>query len=233
MFAVLKMLPSDAVRGIPIIDFRLEDEQSAELHEDEQIEFPPMSPDPFTGRSGIEIAPGIFSSPVSGSIRRPTRRIVLTADVYDPAIPDREMWELFLRFRTLSTLVHEVGHHAHFSSPPACHNVDLSAAEQQAELLACEWTEQIVIPYLRAAYRESARFLEDWASTWAGHPISLNDIIEEPQALPDDSSFLAIWRLAPAWQIVPRLAHAIDRGRTREQIREWFAGYLALRQMGR
>lgn len=233
VFSVLGLLPSDAVCGIPIIDFRLENDPSSDSVEEETAEFPPARTDPLTGRLGIEIVPGVFSSPICGSIRRPTRRIVLTADVYDPAIPDREMWELFLRFHALSTLVHEVGHHAHFSSLQRTDPIEPSVAEQQAETLAYQWTEQIVVPYLQAEHTESVRLLEDWASTWAGHPIMLNDLIDEPRALPDDPSFFAAWRLAPAWLVIPRLAYAVAEGRSREHIHGWFTGYLKLRQLDR
>lgn len=233
VFAVLQLLPSDAVRGIPIIDFRLADEPSSDSAEEDTDEFPPPRRDPFTGRLGIEIVPGVFTSPVCGSIYRPTRRIVLTADIYDPAIPNREMWELYLRFRKLSTLAHEVGHHTHFSGLQHTDQTELSAAEHQAEMLACQWTEQLVIPYLQAEHGDAVRVFEDWASEWAGHPIALNDLIEEPQALPGAPTSFAAWRLAPGWLIIPRLAYAVAEGRSRERIREWFAGYQELRQMDR
>jgi hypothetical protein len=109
----------------------------------------------------------------------------------------------------------------------------VTAKEQHAETQEYEWTEQIVIPYLRAEYNDTVKLLEDWASTWSGHPITLNELIDEPRALPTDASFLSVWRFAPAWLIVPHLAHAVATGKSPEQIQEWFAGYVHLRQMDR
>ena len=48
--------------------------------------------------------------PLSATIR-------LYAYVYDAALPNREMLEVYLRLRMLSTLLHEIAHHAQDAHP--------------------------------------------------------------------------------------------------------------------
>ncbi|MFC1834091.1 hypothetical protein ACFL2Q_05070 [Thermodesulfobacteriota bacterium] len=67
-------------------------------------------PDPYTERYGCEILPGVFSG-LQGRYYPGDAVIEIHAYVYDSNLADREMWELYLRLRMLSTLVHEFGNH--------------------------------------------------------------------------------------------------------------------------
>lgn len=233
-WAVLHRLPVsvEQISGIPIIDYRLESDGSAYPDDENVLDFPPTCRhDPYTGRSGIKLLPGVYAAYVGGCLHPRTHRIVLTAYVYHPELSDRSMWECYLRFLMLSVLVHEVGHHLDHIPVrrPSAQMHD--TLEQTAETYASTWTKQLVIPYLRQQYSDGVRMLETWATEWAGAPICLDDLVDVPRALPDDPSWAAPWRLIPYWTVVPHLAHAVAAGKSRSEVQDWYAGYLAIRQL--
>jgi len=230
VWAILRQLPVEQVRDIPVIDYRLDSDGSAQPGDEHVLDFPPSCRDPYTGRVGMELLPGVYAAYIGGCIHL-THRIVLTAYVYDPALPDRAMWECYLRFRMLSVLMHEVGHHLDTlpMRKPSPRKQD--ALEQTAETAAATWTTTLVIPYLRRQYADDVQRLETWASEWAGSPIRLDNLVDKPRALPEDPSWAAPWRLIPPWTVIPHLAHAVARGKSRREVQEWYEGYREIQNL--
>jgi hypothetical protein len=181
VWAVLHLLPVEQVRGIPIIDYRLDSDSSAQPGDDNVLDFPPTCRDPYTGRVGMELLPGVYAAYVGGCFHPRTHRIVLTAYVYDPALPDRSMWECYLRFRMLSVLMHEAGHHLDDIPVRKPSPQESDALEQTAESAASTGTTTLV----------DVQRLETWASEWAGAPIRLDNLVDKPRALSDDPSWAA------------------------------------------
>ena len=231
VWAVLQRLPAEEVRGIPIIDYRLDSDGAAYPGDENVLDFPPTCHDPYTGRLGMELLPGVYAAYVGGCLHPHTHRIVLTAYVYQPTLPDRPMWECYLRFRMLSILVHEVGHHLDNIPVQRPSSQVIDTLEQTAEIHASTWTTKLVIPYLRQQYPDDVQMLETWATAWAGTPIRLDDLVDEPRALRNDPSWTAPWRLIPPWTVIPYLAHAVSEGKSHSEVQDWYAGYLELRQM--
>lgn len=232
-WAVLQLLPGDQVRGIPVIDYRLDSDGLEEPDDEGEVDFPPTCYDPYSGRFGRELLPGVYAAGIAGCLHPRTHRIVLTAYVYHPALPDRRMWECYLRFRMLSVLMHEVGHHIDGVRPCKPSPQEQDTRERTAEIHASTWTTQLVIPYLRTHYSDDVQQLELWASEWSGASIRLEDLVDAPLALPDDPSLTAAWRLVPAWKVIPHLAYAVSQGKSRIEVQDWYAGYLELQQLSK
>jgi hypothetical protein len=230
VWAVLQRLPPAYLDGIPVIDYRLDSDGSTDAEDENALEFPPSCRDPYTGRFGIELLPGVYAAHVGGCTHR-THRIVLTAYVNDPALPDRAMWECYLRFRMLSVLMHEVGHHRDHLPARKPSSRELDTLEQTAETAAATWTTALVMPYLREQYADDVQRLETWASEWAGADIRLDHLVDEPRALSDEPSWAAAWRLIPPWTVIPRLAHAVAAGKSRRDVQDWYAGYQELQRL--
>lgn len=104
---ILERLPPAATEGIPRIQLCL---GKAAMEEREEILDALL--DPLTGRISMEIFPGIYCAPILG-IRFHTGLIAIHAYVYDDnASPlPAPVRNLYLRLKSLITLVHEVAHH--------------------------------------------------------------------------------------------------------------------------
>ena len=101
--AVLELLPAGVTDGIMGIELR-----SGRSEQADEAARCSCVPDPFTGRVGTQVLPGVFAGHILGTYMPRTARIHLFAYVYEPSLPDREMWELLLRGHMLGTLAHEV-----------------------------------------------------------------------------------------------------------------------------
>ncbi|HEX2189580.1 MAG TPA: hypothetical protein VHG51_11810 [Longimicrobiaceae bacterium] len=155
---VLRRLPPGVTDGLAAVELRL----GIQVQHDER---PPEGdgPDPFTGRLGAERYPGVWAGRVLGRYLPAHGRIELFAHVYDPAIPDRALWEALLRYGTLRTLAHEAAHHH-----DAVHRVGRGRwtarpgerAERYARDREEAWTEACVLPYLRERHPREARLID-------------------------------------------------------------------------
>jgi len=137
--------------------------------------------DPYYERWGGDWLPGVYCASCLGEYVYAAKSIALLGFAYDPALPDRVMWEAFLRFVALSTLVHEVAHHVDLRDKPDMDPVLLIArSEDVAEHYQERWTAEYVVPYLMETYPgEMALFLH-WVEEHAGVPVSLEELIPEP-----------------------------------------------------
>ncbi len=195
------------------------------------MDFPPTRHDPHTDRNGIELLPGVYAAFIGGCLHPFSHRIVLTAYVYDSALPDREMWECYLRMHMLSVLMHEVGHHVDGVTAQKPLPCEYDRREQAAECYAAIWTRAVVIPYLREQYADAVQALEAWVTEWAGQSITLDQLIDDPPALPGEPGWTAPRWLLPPRTLLSHLAYAVAQGKSRHAIHDWYRDYLAFQCM--
>ncbi|HEX2950224.1 MAG TPA: hypothetical protein VHV83_11780, partial [Armatimonadota bacterium] len=172
---VLASLPLGVLDGLDAIEYRLH--SGIEDKEDWHV------PDPLVGRRGGAFLPGVYMADCFGVYLEETARIWLLAFVYDPSLPDREMWELYLRLSQLGTLMHEVAHHYDARNRVAhgrWRADDEEHAEYYAQINQYTWTRDLVIPYLERAYPEQVHQFSRWLERHGGAAIPLTALIDEP-----------------------------------------------------
>lgn len=177
---LMHLLPMGVLDGISSIELCLGKDYQDKYYQDGDL----RDTDPFLGRPGYEILPGIFAGNYLGVYEPDQARIRLFAYVYDPALPNREMWELYLQLMMLSTLVHEIGHHDDWMRRIARGRWladNKQKNEIYAEKIEYEWVRQYVIPYLQQAYPESLKALEAWTEHYGGVSIPLSVLADDPR----------------------------------------------------
>jgi hypothetical protein len=172
--AVMARLPRGVLDGTGAITLSL----GTDAQRDENGQFPDyLDRDPFTGRTGYETLPGVFTGRVLGQHFPDSAQIFVYACVYDPAaLPVGGGWELYLRLRMLSTFVHEVAHRFDASARVArgrWRRDREEAREIYAEHRQQEWTQQIVVPYLEETYPDEVAAFLAWVTHHGGTPLSL------------------------------------------------------------
>ena len=149
--AVMGALPPGSLTGLASIEL-----SSGRLASEDLAPFPNEVRDPYFGRRGTLLCPGVFEPLLRGTYVVEDNRIQLFACVVDPEalIGGREQW--ILRYDMLETLVHEIAHHFDYTSRThgyrqATHTDE--KAEAFADALTTEWCESYVVPYLKAQIR--------------------------------------------------------------------------------
>jgi hypothetical protein len=177
LFAVLRRMPRKVLARLEHIDLRHE----PDTHRIDDALRATLVCDPYYGRWGGDWLPGVYCASCLGEYVYAERSIALLGFVYDPALPDRVMWEAFLRFVALSTLMHEVAHHVDLRETPDRDPVLVKArSEHVAEQYQERWTAEYVVPYLLETYpQETALFLQ-WVEAQAGVPAHLDELIPAP-----------------------------------------------------
>ncbi len=173
LLAVMHQLPQGLLAGISLIELCLGSEEQSNSDGEP---YKGTEPDPFTGRSGQEVLPGIFHGYCLGTYRRWTGRIRLFAYVYRPDLAEREMWDLYLRLQMLATLMHEIGHHEDCTTRAARGRWladDRKKCEIYAERMEQEWVHSHVVPYLEWTYPMELGALQDWMRKHGGVCVSL------------------------------------------------------------
>jgi tetratricopeptide (TPR) repeat protein len=177
---VLRRLPAGVTSGIRSIDLCLGVEYQSEFSDDGKPDF-----DPLTGREGSEGLPGVYQGRVLGTYTPSTARIRIFADVYRPDLPQREMWEFYLRLEMLSVLVHEVAHHFDLTNRVA-RGRWLADVEEKCEIFAekvqHEWTQRYAVPYLEETYPQQRRRLDDWLEHYGGVRLPLALLAGDPRS---------------------------------------------------
>jgi tetratricopeptide (TPR) repeat protein len=181
---VMRRLPPDVLGGVRKIALCLGSEHQGP-GPDAPHELSPKL-DPYVGRDGVEILPGVFSGRYLGTYFFDTSAIQLYAYVYDSSIPDREIRELLLRMRMLVTLMHEIAHHTEqrirgtrgrWLAMPG------NRSERYAESLEYRWARLIVVPYIEEAYRSEVQALQHWMQHHGGIGLPLLTLVEKPRVL--------------------------------------------------
>lgn len=227
----MRRLPGGVMDGLHSVTLCQGREAQEELLEDPErltIDFhSDEDRDPFTGRLSDSAIPTLaYSGPLLGAYMPDTQKIVLHAYVYEAGIPDRGMWELYMRLRMLATFVHEVAHHWDFTFRMArgrwCGD-DYDKNEEYAERMAFSWLRDCVVPYLEDAYPEDVQALRAWMCQHGGSAISLvlvacRDPSKQPRFHSAPGAFYDL--MEDAFEDNP------DERKEALQVRLWFARWL-------
>ena len=174
--AILDVLPIGVADDLMQIELSLGNKPSLKRSEDlEEYSRQPI-PDPYVGRLGYETLPGIFLPLVLGQYFPAKKKIKIYGFVYDTTIPDRSMWEFYLRLQMLMTFVHEIAHHWDFTarlSRGRWRGDNKDKIEVYAETVEQKWISTYVIPYLQNTYRKEWDQLQAWMATQIGVEIPL------------------------------------------------------------
>jgi hypothetical protein len=127
--------------------------------------------DPWIGRRGYEMLPGVYCGQLLGQFSGRPNRLHIYSIVYDPALPDRAMWEVLLRRDVLATLVHEIGHHHwRYQRFPSGSRPDSEAYASKYEYAGIKTH---VLPYLEEAYPAEVDRLLSWVEGHIGVRLTL------------------------------------------------------------
>jgi tetratricopeptide (TPR) repeat protein len=175
---VMHRLPPGSLNGLSRIELRLAEPDDDPDRDDAE------PADPFVGRLRHEVAPGVFSGRVLGRYFADGARIELFAYVYDPAVRDRVIIELYLRMKMLATFIHELGHHHDLSARVArgrWRADDPQEREIHAEAIEHAWTRDCVVPYLEEAYPAEVDELRCWLEQHGGVALPLDVLLGDPR----------------------------------------------------
>ncbi len=180
--ALDQLLPTGILEGLSEIVFSLglktqEDREDTNLYD----------PDPWTGRRGSEIFPGVFGAYVLGMYDSDLCRITVHAFVSDHSTPSVLPVMAYLKLRSLSTFVHEVAHHFdHTQRVSRGRWIALGGEDGKVERFAehCqhEWTQNCVVPYLEKTYPHDVGALLDWVHNNGGARLTLGELISDPRS---------------------------------------------------
>ena len=141
--------------------------------------------DPYVGRTGDELLPGIYSGWYLGVYRPSYAEVRLNAYVYDPNLSDRSLWECYLRLHMLMTFVHEIGHHYDFTfriGRGRWRGDKRDNLEIYAESMQHRWLKEYVIPFLQDRYASEIRALNAWMEDRIGIVIPLDLLAGDPRS---------------------------------------------------
>ena len=133
--------------------------------------------DPYVGRVGFEFLPGVFAPYKLGHYIIDDNLIRVFAYVYDEALPDRKMWECYMRLHVLATFVHEVAHHQDHTtrvSRGRWRTDETDRCEAYAETFEDWWMCECVVPYVQSRYPGEVAALTEWIAHHCGLPLPLH-----------------------------------------------------------
>jgi len=178
---LMKRLPPGSCDGISEIRLRLGNKPK--LDNDPNVEKSRIL-DPFKGVYDYEYLPGVYSSIILGQYSPSDTTIWLYAYLYDTALPERGMWELFLKLQMLKTLIHEIGHHCDFMARCGQHRW-LGSSRDRNEIYAenreHDWSQGILAPYLHEKYPLEVNNLEKWIEHYGGIQLPLEAMMGDPR----------------------------------------------------
>lgn len=183
-------------------------------------------PDPFAGRQGYEILPGVFVARILGQYLPVRRKVQIAGYIYDPALADRAMWEVYLRLHMLMTFVHEIAHHWDFTCRiprGRWRGDDKEKVEVYAEAVTHQWIPTYIIPYIEREYANDVGRLRTWMRNTAGVEIPLVILAGDVRTTAKNGRVLisaAVFNTAGAFQ---EFASAIIRGEETTAARLQFA----------
>ncbi|MCY0991303.1 hypothetical protein OV203_29420 [Nannocystis sp. ILAH1] len=125
--------------------------------------------DPWTGRPGIKVLPGVYGPATAGLYIHSDASIRLHAFVHEPGAPGP--FGIYLKLRTLAVLVHELSHHYDhmFRVRGDRWRMDPGEkAEAYAETRERELVESCVVPYLHERYADECAAFRRWEIQHAG-----------------------------------------------------------------
>jgi hypothetical protein len=179
---LLARMPAGIADGLQKITFCL----GAERREDpEEPWLSKPTPDPWVGRYGYELIPGVYQGHCLGTYDPGRKEINLHAYVYDPKLIDHSIWGCYLRLHLLMTFVHEIGHHYDFTfrigrgrwRGDRSENVEIYAEKMQYQ-----WLNEYVIPYLQDKYASEVQDLNAWMEDRIGIAVPLDLLAGDPRS---------------------------------------------------
>ena len=217
--AVLARLPPGVSSGLAGIQLGLNEAPAA----------PGLALDPFVGRLKTELFRGVYSHDVLGTYDWTSSSIHLFGYVFDPGRADRQILELYLKLKALSTFVHELAHHEDISSRAGrrqWREDSTETRETYARAMQHRWTQEHVVPYLHEAYPEAVAALLRWTEEAAGISVPLEALAGDPSA--------AATTTTEAFFSVPlgfeKLLEAVAEGQSATATRVGFAKHLQYSQ---
>lgn len=174
LHAILNALPENARLGISRIQLSL-----GKAYMDEGEEDLGGRRDPFTGRLGVELFPGVFCGKILGLFTVKSGLVSVYSYVYDRhrlTLP-LPLCQFYLRLHALKTFVHEVAHHHDNVARVARGRWRFDnkyTVEMYAEEMEHKWTQEIILPYLRRQYAKDARALQNWVAHRGGLRVDLD-----------------------------------------------------------
>jgi tetratricopeptide (TPR) repeat protein len=160
--------------------------------------------DPYVRRVGMEILPGVYGGQSFGTYLTHSATIRIYAYVYRSDLPERDLWELYLRLEMLSTFAHEIAHHqeeltriarGRWLAEPG------DKSEQYARRIEYDWVQQLVIGYLEQTYPDVLQAFYTWMAHHGGVAVPLALLADDPAK----HVFHASWAFL-------RLVAAVDAG---------------------
>ncbi|HLW01659.1 MAG TPA: hypothetical protein VKT82_23580 [Ktedonobacterales bacterium] len=181
--AVMRSLPAGTLDGVGRIELCLGRQYQRKAFDDEEHPGTLDESDPFVGRLGVEICPGVFAGRYLGTYFSQRATIRLYAYVYATSLPYREILEVYLGLRMLSTLLHEIAHHAQRAIRGHRGRwciVPGEPSERDAEQREYRWAQEVAAPYLEQAYPKEVKALYNWMGHNGGAVVSLAMLAEAP-----------------------------------------------------
>ena len=202
---VIRRLPAGVLDGITSIELCLGTNHQRGIIESY------MTADPMTGRIGHEMLPGVYTGACLGVYYRNRPQISVFAYVYEPSMPNRDVWEIILRLGMLSTFVHEAAHHFDTAMRRGSRwrGDNKDHVEIYAQCAQYDWVPKYVIPYLEERYPEEVRRFQDWVKHYGGAEMPLRCLVDEPNWLVKGKLYAPMSRIFGIWGALSRLARDV------------------------
>jgi len=188
---LMSRLPAGSLDGISGIDLRLT--RRADPEDD------------------VELLPGVYGPPTLGTYQPRGARIQLFAYVYDDAIIERPILEMYLRLQMLTTLVHEIGHHIDHATRTTRGRWRADRTEEReerAEAVEEDWVRAYVVPYVVDTYPTEVAELQRWMCAHGGIAMPLELLCNDDGPVLLEDAFLGL--LGDVLRDEPALATKID-----------------------
>lgn len=222
LVAVLRRLAPGVIDGVSEIRIGLGMHVQSEIETDEDDD---EGVDPLTGRAPSHlILPGVHAGSVYGLYRADPASIYLCSFVYDGALANRTVKELYLRMFMLGTFVHEVAHHHDYRERVArgrWRADHRGQKENYAEHQEHAWVRSAVIPYLEEAYAGDIATLRSWFIEHVGAEVPLDVLAGDLRVTRRDGQITG--RLTSIRSAFVDLVEAVETGKDPYAIRIGFA----------
>ncbi|MDC0675288.1 tetratricopeptide repeat protein [Nannocystis radixulma] len=168
---ILRRMPPGWLDGLGPIRLCVGNERRAT--EDEPV-------DPWTGRPGSEVLPGVYGPDTAGLYDGDDASIWLHAFVHEPGAPGP--FGVYLKLRALAVLVHELSHHYDYTFRTRGDRWRMDPGdktEAYADARTFGLIESCVVPYLHERYGDECAAFRRWEMQHAGCSLPLEVLVDE------------------------------------------------------
>jgi len=221
--SVLRGLPQGVTDGLTMIELCL-GEKSQSRDGQEEWAAPPES-DPYVGREGYEMLPGVFVGNVLGVYYPGQAKLRINAYVCRQEAMAPIPVGFYLRMCMLMTLVHEIAHHYDFSSRIA-RGRWLADAQDKVEIYAervqHDWFSEHVVPCLKRDYPDQWQAFNRWVRETVGLELPVEVLLGDPRTTAKGNGIIlqALFDTGHAFQ---EFVTAVQQGRDQQEARLDFA----------